>query len=360
MSTVETISLTKLETNPFASRVDLNKIEGLAQSFQAVGQLTPIRVRPISSSKHPYQIVYGHRRAEAAKRIGWTEIRAEIVDTSDEEMITAALVENLERDSYSDYEQGLIFRTLNVQFQMSLETIAAKIGRSKSYVSQHMSMTHLFESPRIAKDDAEDILQKITEREARVLFRISDPVDRLQTAKLALKEGLGVQELERFVGHPKFCLEDSAGKREGWRKIRQENLVELKRVINEWFESFNARDLGRIFALWSKEDFSRYDSYSKIHLLDYDQASKKMIDRVRRCEFVKMSFDSMKIKLFRNFAYATFNVENEVRLSNNEARIHSRVTFILERCKPGWKIVHEHWTRLDSSIWSTIETMLSE
>lgn len=360
MNSVESISLAKLEPNPLASRVSLNKIDDLAQSFQTIGQLTPIRVRPLGSADHPYQIVYGHRRVEAARKIGWTEIRAEVVNTSDDEMITAALIENLERDSYSDYEQGLIFRTLNIQFHMSFDTIAGKIGRSKSYVSQHISMIRLFDSPKISKDEAEVVLQRISEREARVLFRIPDPVDRFQTAKLALKEDLGLRELERFVGHPKVGADDLMERREGWRKIREENLIQLKAIINQWFESFNSRDLEHIFTLWDRRNFSRYDSYSKVHLLDYDQSAKKMITRVARCEFAKMSFEDLKIKLFPNFAYATFNVENQVRVSGNETRLHSRVTFIFEKFKEGWEIVHEHWTKLDSSIGSAIEIMLSE
>jgi ParB family chromosome partitioning protein len=87
------------------------------------GQLVRIHVRP--SEKYPgkYDLIYGHRRFLAAKKLSWKTIKAEIEDATEEEMAIQSLVENVQREDLSDYEKTLFFQKLSTEFKMTYQQI---------------------------------------------------------------------------------------------------------------------------------------------------------------------------------------------------------------------------------------------
>jgi ParB family chromosome partitioning protein len=196
--TVERIELKKIDPNPLAARLDEPDISELALSLAKHGQLSPIKVRHHPVEAGSFQAIYGHRRITAARTLGWDSVLAEIVDATDEQMVVFALTENLERNNYSDYEQALLIRRLSEEFGKSFDEIAAATGRSKAYISQHLAMTKIFDSAEVDKKETVEVLQKLTERQARIFTRIRDPSERLQMAKIALSENLCVKEVERL------------------------------------------------------------------------------------------------------------------------------------------------------------------
>lgn len=89
--------------NPIRKTWDEEQMNQLAESIKAQGVIVPIKVRPNASG---YEIVYGHRRAEAARRAGLEIIPAIVDDLSDEEDLWQALTENLAREDMSVYDKG--------------------------------------------------------------------------------------------------------------------------------------------------------------------------------------------------------------------------------------------------------------
>ena len=99
----------KIETNPYNPRSNFAGLNDLVSSLETNGQLSPIRVRVSPKGKDKYQLVFGHRRFMAAKKLDWKTIRAEVVSASEEKMAIESLIENLDRKDLSDYEKGLMF-----------------------------------------------------------------------------------------------------------------------------------------------------------------------------------------------------------------------------------------------------------
>jgi ParB family chromosome partitioning protein len=188
------ISIEKLDPNPYSHRLGTPLLEELGDSLKKHGQLSPIKVRTSPLDNTRYQIVFGHRRVEAANRLGWKSIRAEIEEMRDEELAVFALTENLERSDFSDYEIGLHIQLLKEKFNYSQEAIAKLIGRSNSYVCEHLQLTELFDI-RALEDEREEckqVLQRLTVRQARILSREPDKVQRFRLAKFCISENLGL------------------------------------------------------------------------------------------------------------------------------------------------------------------------
>ena len=199
------IPVTQLEPNIFLTRYsDPVSIDELADSINSLGQLEAIAVRPHPSKVNCYQVIYGHRRLAAIKKLGWKEIRAEVKQVDESGMLQMAIVENLQRQDASDYEKGLLFRKLSEEFDLTYEEIGRLIGKSKQLVSNHIAMTKICSDDDV-RSDGELLfsIHKLTEAHARVLARIEDPKERIDLVKLCIKEHLCARELKALIGRPR-------------------------------------------------------------------------------------------------------------------------------------------------------------
>jgi ParB family chromosome partitioning protein len=75
----------------------------LAASIQAHGLMQPIVVRPVANG---YELVAGHRRLEAARLLGWTEIAVIVRDENADEAYILTFVENLQREDLTADEEA--------------------------------------------------------------------------------------------------------------------------------------------------------------------------------------------------------------------------------------------------------------
>ena len=212
MAEIVDLPVGSLEPNIFLTRYSKPvEIEELAQSIQSVGQIEAIGVRPHPMKTGRYQVIYGHRRVAAINRLGWKTIRAEIRDVDDRAMLSMALVENLQRQDISDFEKGMLFRSLSENFDLTYDEIGRMIGKSKQLVSNHVAMTRLFSRDDIEVDaDLLPCLQRITEAHARVIARVSDGEERIKLLKLCVKEHLCSRELKSLIGRPRNSSEPNA------------------------------------------------------------------------------------------------------------------------------------------------------
>src|SRR5207245_7749626 len=102
--------------------------------------------------------------------------------------------------------------------------------------------THIFDSESIDTREAFSTIQKLTERQARALARIDDPSTRLNLAKFAISEKLGIRELEKLVGHPRqdthsgeFRADDS--------KPNKDDEVRIAEIIEIVIRGISNKDL---------------------------------------------------------------------------------------------------------------------
>jgi ParB/RepB/Spo0J family partition protein len=206
---LEEISIDSLDPNLFVTRYfEDSDIDGLAQSIEAQGQLEAIGVRRSPSHPNRYQIIYGHRRVAAIKKLGLKTVKAEVKNVDDRMMLQMAITENLQRQNVSDYEKGLLFRNLSETFDLTYEEIGRMIGKSKQLVSNHIAMTRLFSETELKRDkELGRCLSLITEAHARVLGRIVETEERGKLMKLAVRDRLCAGELRSLSGRHRNGIE---------------------------------------------------------------------------------------------------------------------------------------------------------
>ena len=157
-------------TNP-RKRFDEAALRELADSIRTHGVLQPILVRKRPKTTNVYELVAGERRWRAAKEAGLAEIPAVVRDLSDLEVLEIQLVENLERKDLHPLEEADGYRALHEKYGYTVETIAAKLGRSRKYVYDRIKLLQLTEEAREAF-----LEERITAGHAILLARLK-PAD---------------------------------------------------------------------------------------------------------------------------------------------------------------------------------------
>lgn len=164
----------KLPEHVLRQRINDPKLQELADDIARRGQLTPIIVRPQEDGT--YQLVAGLRRVIAIDSLGQTHITAQIQELTAVQAAEITLIENLKRDDINPVDESEYFQMLQNQFDMPLSEIAARIGKSPSYVGTRLSITtwpsflqgalasetlNLSQCTQIAKADTPQIAQQL-------------------------------------------------------------------------------------------------------------------------------------------------------------------------------------------------------
>jgi ParB family chromosome partitioning protein len=148
---VEDIPLDQIrpsKANP-RRRMDLAALAELASNIRHQGVLQPILVRPFNGAG--YEIVCGQRRWQASKEAGRETIPARIMNLSDTEALELAVIENVQREGVHELDEALGYKALIQQNPdlYTVETIAAKVGRSPKYVYGRLKLAEL--TPNLQK-----------------------------------------------------------------------------------------------------------------------------------------------------------------------------------------------------------------
>jgi ParB family transcriptional regulator, chromosome partitioning protein len=139
------IPIEDIDANPNQPRQTLGDLSELVSSIREKGVLEPILVRPRGSR---YQIIAGERRYRAATEVGLAEIPCIVRDTDDAEMMEIALVENLQRKDLSAFEEADGLKVLAETYGYTHERMAEKIGRSRTSITETLSLTAMPEEVR--------------------------------------------------------------------------------------------------------------------------------------------------------------------------------------------------------------------
>lgn len=120
--------------------IDAGLLQELADNIRQVGILTPLLVRP---SGDGYEIAGGHRRFRAAGLAGFSEVPCIVRDLTDLEFLELLTLDNLHRADVHPLDEAEGYRALMDQAQYDVATIAAKVGKSESYIYQRLKLVDL-------------------------------------------------------------------------------------------------------------------------------------------------------------------------------------------------------------------------
>lgn len=322
------------------------------------GQLVTIKVRPNPNDTERYELVFGHRRFLAAKKLGWKTIRAEVVDASNEDVLMQSLVENFEREGISDYEKALLFSTLNTKFNRTYEEIGKSVGLSKQHVGSYINMLRLFDNSDLTGNpDLSDALHTVSEHHARVLSRVNDKKTRADLLLMVARDKLSVRDLTNMISHLRSWFPTQKPTAENLEQLQVSNIEsvgatsDVEDITQAVFDEFKLAQNGD-FDGFKKlhlvgSGFTLFPSYPPFERVEDTHA----ISREREWFYeilpkFSWKIEDLKITVLGRTALTTLKVNYFSGKKENAAKRMVRGTMVFVKRGDSWKILHEHWSRV--------------
>ncbi len=189
-------NISPMENHPFGVRDD-EDMEALVESIRQYGVLNPIIVRERRHFGDNYEIVSGHRRYEACKRLGKFDIPVIVRDLTDEEAILTMVDSNLHRERLLPSEKAFAYKmkldalkrqgkrtdltSVQVAPKLSTEIIAEQENTSKDTIKRYIRLTKLIkplldmvDEGKIALTPAEKLSYLTEEEQTELVKQISE------------------------------------------------------------------------------------------------------------------------------------------------------------------------------------------
>lgn len=189
------IAIDEIQPNPFQPRRDFDEsaLEELAASIREHGLLQPVLVRP-SPEGSGYHLIAGERRWRASRKAGLTTVPALVREFTDDDALTVALVENIQREDLNPVEKARAFRDMADRFGLTQEEIASRTGKDRSTVANFMRLLDL----------PETVLELVSRGtlgmgHARALLGLGSADEQVEMCKAIVRNDLSVRDVERSV-----------------------------------------------------------------------------------------------------------------------------------------------------------------
>ncbi|PZS40636.1 MAG: chromosome partitioning protein ParB [Pseudonocardiales bacterium] len=231
---------------------DEDALDELVASIQEVGLLQPVVVREVGPDR--FELVMGERRWRASQRAGLTEIPAIVRDTTDDDLLRDALMENLHREQLNPLEEAAAYQQLLDDFGATHEELARRIGRSRPHISNTLRLLNL--SPGVQRRVAAGVL---TAGHARALLSVEDADAQDHLAHRIVAEGLSVRVVEEIVT---MDVRPAKERRQVSRQPSPPALNDLADRLSDAFDTRVKVELGRhkgkiVVEFGSLEDLER-------------------------------------------------------------------------------------------------------
>ena len=187
------LPVAEIRPNPRQPRRDFppGELAELALSIPQVGVLQPLTVRRTPGG---WELIAGERRLRAAQLAGLPRVPCLPMEADSDASALLALVENLQRQDLTVWEEAAALRQLIDRHHLSQEEAAQRVGKSQSAVANKLRLLKL----------PEDVIatlrsHRLTERHARSLLRLGSPEAQRAALEEILKRGLNVAQTEAYI-----------------------------------------------------------------------------------------------------------------------------------------------------------------
>jgi ParB family transcriptional regulator, chromosome partitioning protein len=193
------IPVTSISPNPKQPRqvFDEESLAELTHSVREIGVLQPIVVRSVPTAdgdEARFELIMGERRWRASELAGLDRIPAIVRDTSDDDLLRDALLENLHRSDLNPLEEAAAYQQLLDDFGCTHEELATRIRRSRPQISNTIRLLRL--PPAVQRRVAAGVLSA---GHARALLGLEDADAMDKLAQRIVSEGLSVRTTEEAV-----------------------------------------------------------------------------------------------------------------------------------------------------------------
>ena len=182
-----------VKPNPRQPRTtfDDETLDALALSIEEVGVLQPVVVRRTAGG---FELIAGERRLRAAKKAGLPTIPVIVRESDDAESLREALIENIHREDLNAIELAEAFRELLEELGLKQETLADRLGVSRSHVANTIRLLQLPAEVQALLAEG-----KIQAGHGRALLSLGEDEAQRTLALRAAAEVLSVREVEDLV-----------------------------------------------------------------------------------------------------------------------------------------------------------------
>lgn len=186
----------RLHDNPYQPRADMrdDALAELSAVIKSQGFQGVLVARPHPTEHGSYQLTAGHRRREAAKMAGLHALPVVVKELSDEEMVTLAITENIQREDLTPLEEGRIYLLMSDEMGYTHEQIAREVGRKRGYIENRIRVA------RAPRDVQELVLKKPDSlRAVATLIKVKDEEDRAEIISEMLAGTVTVEDLPGYI-----------------------------------------------------------------------------------------------------------------------------------------------------------------
>ncbi len=258
------VAIDLIDPSPLQPRsvFDESKLEELAKSIKANGVVQPLLLRRKGDR---FELIAGERRWRAAQLAGLTRIPVVLKEVSDDQVLEIALIENIQREDLNPIEEARAYKKLIETLGLTQETVAERVGRDRSYVTNYLRLLRL-------PEDLQDLVQsgRLSTGHARTLLALEQVDLQRRTARKIIEQDLSVRATERMVrllvepGRPRAKV--ASGPREKDANVRAAE-TKLRRIFGTQvriiqaqsgdsgkieFEFYNQGDLDRVYNLLTR------------------------------------------------------------------------------------------------------------
>ena len=229
---------------------DEKSLRELAESMKQYGIIQPIIVKKEEGGF--YSIIAGERRYRAARMAKLDTIPAIVKDYNESERLQIALIENIQRQDLNPIEEALCFKRLAEDYFFTQEDIAEKIGKSRSAISNALSLLNLDLRVQDYLIDG-----RIATSHARMLLFVKDGDKQLELAERIVNEDLRLSELEKIIKREE--QENKAPPKQEDKPRKYGYLEEdLKNILGTKVNIIDGKNKGRIeIEYYSEGDLDR-------------------------------------------------------------------------------------------------------
>lgn len=229
VATQDEVDIDLISPNPRQPRkhFDEEALNELIASIKEIGILQPPVVRQRTNGR--YELIMGERRYRAAKAAGLKKIPVIIRQTSDNELLREALIENIHRSQLNAIEEAAAYSQLLNDFACTHDELAQKLGRSRPLISNTIRLLNL---PVSVQSNVAS--GAISAGHARALLGLNETHSIENLAKRIIQDGLSVRAVEDIIS--------KAAPKE-WKKLKntRSSIVEFNEIAEKIGDALDTR-----------------------------------------------------------------------------------------------------------------------